>query len=100
MSRSAMTLPEEVAAIERRGFAVFSDESLPEHFRARFDAKRIPVAAIRHVRVWGVQVDDERELAGHERTAIPDEDIWEVTLRAREGSTYEVSSSLLRPAPE
>ena len=52
-------LPDEVAAIERRGYVVFADESLPEEFRDRFDVGRIPVKAIRHVRQWGVQVDDE-----------------------------------------
>ncbi len=99
MIHTAIKLPDDVAAIERCGFAVFADETLPKEFRARFDPKRVPVAAIRHVRVWGVQVDDERELPGHERTAIPDEEIWEITLRARDGSSYEVSSTLLRPAP-
>lgn len=99
MSQTAMKLPEEVAAIERCGYAIFIDETLSKEFRARFDAERIPVTAIRHVRVWGVQVDDERELPGHERTKIPDEEIWEVSLRARDGSSYAVSSTLLRPAP-
>ncbi len=99
MSHGETKLPEEVAAIERRGFAVFADDTLPEEFRARFDSERIPVTAIRQVRVWGIQVDDERELFGHERTSIPDEEIWEVSLRARDGSNYQVSSALLRPAP-
>lgn len=99
MVRPKTQLPDDVAAIERRGFAVFADESLPGDFRHRFDPERIPVTSIRHVRVWGVQVDDERELPGHERTTIPDEEIWEVTLRARDGSSYEVSATLLRPAP-
>ncbi len=100
MSHGETKLPEEVAAIEQRGFAVFADDTLPEEFRARFDSERIPVTAIRHVHVWGVQVDDERELFGHERTSIPDEEIWEVSLRARDGSSYQVSSTLLRPAPD
>ena len=93
-------LADEVAAIERRGYAVFADQSLPAKFRARFDAEKIPVAAIRHVRQWGVQVDDERELPGHERSRVADEELWEVSIRARDGSTYEVSAALLRPAPE
>lgn len=100
MNASATKLPEEVAAIEHCGFAVFADETLPEEFRARFDGKRIPVTAIRHVRVWGVQIDDERALPGHERTLIPDEELWEVSLRARDGSNFEVNSALLRPAPK
>lgn len=98
MSHGSTKLPEELAAIERNGFAVFADDSLPEEFRARFDSERIPVTAVRHVRIWGVQVDDERELPGHERTSIPDEEIWEVSLRARDGSNYQVSAALLRPA--
>ncbi len=100
MNASLKKLPDQVAAIEHRGFAVFADDTLPKEFRARFNDKRIPVTAIRHVRVWGVQVDDERELPGHERTVIPDEELWEVSLRARDGSNYEVNSALLRPAPE
>ena len=96
---TSIELPEAVAAIERRGYAVFADESLPAEFRERFDGARIPVAAIRHVRQWGVQVDDERELPGHERTRIPDDELWEVSIRARDGSRYEVSAALLRPAP-
>ena len=96
----ARSLPDEVAAIERRGYVVFADESLPEEFRERFDADRIPVNAVRHVRQWGVQVDDEFELPGHERTSIPDEELWEISIRARDGSNYEVNVALLRPAPD
>ena len=99
MNDAAIRLPDEVAAIERRGFVVFSDESLPAEFRERFDAGAIPVTAIRHVRLWGLQVDDEFELQGHERTRIPDEELWEVSIRARDGSTYEVNAALLKPAP-
>jgi hypothetical protein len=95
-----ISLPDEVAAIERRGYVVFADESLPADFRERFDSGRIPIAAIRHVRQWGIQVDDEFELMGHERTRIADEELWEVSIRAKDGSTYEVNAALLRPAPE
>jgi len=49
--------------------------------RDKFAARRIPVKGIRHVRIWGLQVDDERELPGHERTMIPDEDLWQIELR-------------------
>jgi hypothetical protein len=66
----------------------------------RFDESRIPVAGLRHVRQWGIQVDDEREIMGHERTQIPDEELWEIVLKAKDGSTYEVHSSFLVPAPE
>jgi len=100
MNDPATDLPNDVAAIERCGYVVFTDESLPADFRERFDGSRIPVTAIRHVRQWGLQVDDEFELPGHERTRIPDEELWEVSIRARDGSTYEVNAKLLRPAPE
>ncbi len=100
MNDPAIRLPEEVAAIERRGQVVFADESLPTEFRDRFGDSSIPVVAIRHVRQWGLQVDDEFELPGHERTRIPDEELWEVSIRARDGSSYEVNAALLRPAPE
>ena len=101
MMNDPMTnLPDEVAAIRRRGCVVFADDSLAAEFRERFDAGRIPVTAIRHVRQWGLQVDDEFELPGHERTRVPDEELWEISIRARDGSTYEVNAALLRPAPE
>ena len=99
MTDSKRTLPEALAAIERSGFVVFADDSLPAAFRARFDTSRIPVVAIRHVRVWGLQVDDERQLPGRERTSIADEELWEVQLRAADGPTYPVDSSLVRRPP-
>jgi hypothetical protein len=74
-------------------------EDVAPDFRALFDSGRIPVKGIRSVRVWGLQVDDERELPGHERTMIPDEELWEVNLVARDGSCYEVESRLLKAAP-
>ena len=94
------SLPDDVAAIERCGYAVFVDDSLPVDFRQRFDSGRIPVAAIRHVRQWGLQVDDEFELPGHERTRIPDEELWEVSIRATDDSRFEVNAALLLPASE
>lgn len=100
MNDPAIRLPDEVAAIERRGYVVFSDESLSSEFRDRFDAERIPVTGIRHVRLWGLQVDDEFELPGHERTRIPDKELWEISIEARDGSNFEVNVELLRPAPE
>ena len=57
------------------------------------------MAGIRHVRQWGLQVDDERELMGHERTAVADEEFWQVVLRAEDGSTYEVNASPVAMAP-
>jgi hypothetical protein len=92
-------MPESVAAIARCGFARWANkEHVDARLRARFRALRIPVMGVRRVRVWGLQVDDERELPGLERTQIPDEDIWEVNLRALDGSKFEVDSRLLKPA--
>jgi hypothetical protein len=92
-------MPDEVAAIVERGFAIWAGDTVDEKLRARFDAERIPVAGVRHVRVWGLQVDDERELPGHERTQIPDEEIWELNLVSTDGSKYGFDSRLLKPAP-
>lgn len=100
MSEKEKALPQKIAAIKERGFVVWSgDELLPE-FKDRFEAGKVPVIGIRHVRVWGIQVDDERELPGHERTTIPDEELWQVELKAKDGSTYEVNSNMVEPAPE
>jgi len=90
--------PESVAAIVDCGFATWADENIDEKLRARFDEQRIPVVGLRHVRVWGLQVDDERELPGLERSQIPDEEIWEIKLAARDGSKYEFDSRQLKPA--
>lgn len=93
--------PPEVQAIVDCGYAIWSDSAgIDAATRDRFDDKHIPVAGVRQVRVWGIQVDDERELPGHERTQIPDEELWEVNLVGKNGSRYEMSSSLLKPAPK
>ena len=91
-------MPAHVAAIAACGYARWSAAASDASLKARFDSQRIPVVGIRHVRVWGLQVDDERELPGHERTSIPDEEIWEVNLEARDGSRFEFDSQLLKPA--
>ena len=91
-------MPENVLAIADCGYAIWAGDDVDDALRARFDSQRIPVAGIRHVRVWGLQVDDERELPGHERTQIPDEEIWEINLVSASGSHYEVDSRLLKPA--
>ncbi len=92
--------PERVQAIIDRGFAIWADDAqIDDATRSRFDSAHIPVAGVRQVRVWGIQVDDERELPGHERTQIPDEELWEINLVGKNGSRYEISSSLLQPAP-
>jgi hypothetical protein len=89
-------MPEHVAAIAASGFATWASGDVDPQFRDRFDPERIPVAGIRNVRVWGLQVDDERELPGHERTQIPDEELWEINLEAKNGSHYEVDSRKLK----
>ncbi len=91
-------MPPELEAIVECGFATWASQDVDEKLRKRFDVQRIPVRGIRHVRVWGLQVDDERALPGLERTSVPDEDIWEVNLEAADGSGYEVDSRLLKPA--
>jgi hypothetical protein len=96
---SEQSLPKEVAALKERGFAIWSTTDLSPEFTARFDKTHIPVLGVRQVRLWGIQVDDERELPGHERTSIPDEELWEVILQAKDGSTYEVNSKLVTTAP-
>ena len=92
---SEKTMPPQIAAIQDCGFAIWSGDEVAEEFRSKFDPHRIPVKGIRQVRVWGLQVDDERELPGLERTSIPDEEIWEINLEAKDGSLYEVESRLL-----
>lgn len=91
-------LPPAVAAILERGYAAWASDDVSPKLRARFDADRIPIAGVRHVRQWGLQVDDERELPGLERTQIDDEELWEINLVARDGSTYEINASLLKAA--
>lgn len=99
-AKQEKALPERIAAIQTRGFVVWANDELLPDFKGLFDDNHIPVVGIRNVRVWGIQVDDERELPGHERTSIPDEELWQVELKAKDGSTYEVNSSLVSPAPE
>lgn len=93
-------MPEDLVAIVDNGFATWASDDVDAALRARFDARRIPVIGVRHVRVWGLQVDDERELPGLERTQIEDDEIWEVNLEAKDGSRFEVESRLLKPAPD
>ena len=91
-------MPAALAAIVDCGHAIWADDSVDAALRSKFDRERIPVAGVRQVRVWGLQVDDERELPGLERTQIPDEEVWEVNLEALDGSKFEVDSRLLKPA--
>jgi hypothetical protein len=96
---AAAPMPPEVQAIRDCGHAKWVSPEVAAAIRDRFAADRIPVRGIRHVRIWGIQVDDERELPGHERTQIPDEDLWQVELEALDGSRFEVNSQLLVAAP-
>jgi hypothetical protein len=92
---SGVEMPAEVAAIRDAGYATWAGESVAPELREKFAPARIPVRNIRHVRVWGLQVDDERALPGRERTSIPDEDLWEISLEAKDGSTRSFDSRLL-----
>ncbi len=96
---STANMPQHVADIAASGYAIWANEAVDPKLQARFDAKRIPVAGIRNVRIWGLQVDDERELPGHERVAIPDDETWEINLEASDGSHFEFNSIMLRAAP-
>ena len=96
MSATQPQLPAELVALQDCGFVRWASAATPPaEVRQRFDEARIPVAGIRHVRQWGLQVDDERELMGHERTTVADEELWQVVLRAKDGSIYEVNASLV-----
>ena len=97
MSNQSNNMPEHVASIVASGYAIWAVDDVDPALRARFDDARIPVAGVRNGRVWGLQVDDERELPGRERTSIPDDEIWEINLEAKNGSHYEVDSRMLRP---
>ena len=92
------TMPAELVAMTECGYAIWANDDVDDALRARFDSERIPVLGVRNVRVWGLQVDDERELPGLERTLLPDEELWEVNLEAIDGSRYEVASTMLKPA--
>lgn len=94
-------LPEKISAIKECGYINWSTENdLSPEFKNNFEDSRISVSGIRYVRQWGLQVDDERELMGHERTSINDEDLWEIILVAKNGSTYEVNSKFVVPASD
>ena len=92
-------VPENIQAIKHCGYVTWAGDGPDPQFRAHFDDKRIPVAAVRHVRVWGLQVDDERALPGHERSFMEDDELWQLELVAKDGSKYEVNASLVRAAP-
>ena len=97
MNAKTSDMPDSVAAIARRGYAIWADNAGSDELRQRFK-EPMEVAGIRHVRQWGIQVDDERELPGLERTQIADDELWEINLVATDGSTYEINAALLKPA--
>lgn len=100
MSTTQSKLPDELVALQQCGFARWAAAGAPStDFRRQFDDTRIPVVGIRHVRQWGIQVDDERELMGHERTSVADEELWQVVLQAKDGTSYEVNAKLVVAAP-
>ena len=96
--RGDSSIPAAVAAIVDCGYAIWAAGDVDDDLRAKFASDRIPVCGMRHVRIWGLQVDDERELPGLERTEIPDDEVWEINLVASDGSKYEIDSRLLKPA--
>jgi len=97
---TAQDLPEHVSVIKQRGYVVWAAEGPSPELKASFPEQHIKVGGIRQVRVWGLQVDDERELPGHERTSIPDEELWQVQLVSADGSTFEVNAAWVEAAPE
>jgi hypothetical protein len=100
MSTTQSKLPDELADIQKQGFVQWASATAPAaDVRGRFEAGRIPVVGIRHVRQWDIQVDDERELMGRERTSVADEELWQVVLQAKDGTTYEVNAKLVVAAP-
>jgi len=98
--KSLAAMPDDLIAIVDAGYVTWANDDGDAGLRARFDPDHIPVVGVRHVRIWGLQVDDERELPGLERTQIADDEIWEVNLEAEDGSRFEVESRLLKPAPK
>ncbi len=91
-------LPEKIAAIKECGFVTWNPQNSPPGYAGRFDESRIPVKGVRHVRQWGIQVDDERAVLGRERTSVADQELWQVVLTAKDGSSFEVNSELVVPA--
>ena len=100
MSTTQHPLPEELVALQACGLARWATAETPAmDFRQKFDEADMPVVGIRHVRQWGIQVDDERELMGHERTSVADEELWQIILQAKDGSNYEVNAKWVVAAP-
>lgn len=98
MTVQKTNMPERVTAMIDCGFATWATDDVDPGLRSKFDERKIPVAGVRNVRIWGLQVDDERVLPNRERTRIPDDEIWEINLEAKDGSHYEIDSRKLRAA--
>jgi hypothetical protein len=98
--KETQPLPDKIMAIKQCGCVNWSSKELSSEFKQRFEANHIPVVSVHNVRVWGIQVDDEREIPGLERTSIPDEELWNIKLKAKDGSTYEVNADFVVPAAE
>ena len=49
---SKAAMPDAVAAIADCGYATWAGEDVDSKLREKFDAERIPVVGVRHVRVW------------------------------------------------
>ena len=101
VTNQIQNLPEEIDAINQRGLVVWADvNDLSPEFKQQFNDQHIPVLGVRQVKIWGLQVDDERELLGHERTSIAGEELWEIILEAKDGSRYNVNSKFVVAAPD
>ncbi len=98
--KETQPVSDKIMAIKQCGFVNWSSKELSTEFKQRFDANHIPVVSVHNIRVWGIQVDDEREIPGLERTSIPDEELWNIKLKAKDGSTYEINSDFVVPATE
>jgi hypothetical protein len=81
MTERKTNMPEHVVAMQSCGFATWATDDVDPVLRSKFDEHRIPVSGI-----------------GHERTQIPDDEIWEINLEAKDGSHYEVDSRKLKAA--
>lgn len=91
-------LPDQIEAINKSGQVKWSEDNrLSAEFKQQFDDQHIPVLGLRQVKIWGLQVDDERVLPGHERTSIAGEEMWEIVLEAKDGSRYNVNSMFVVP---
>lgn len=90
-------VPAAVGAMAKSGFATWANDDVGHALKSKFDADRIPVAGVRHVRVWGNHAGRAPNLA---QGALPDDEIWEVNLISTSGSIHVVDSRLLMPVED